>query len=58
MLSVTADHVRHFAAMSFSLLQLLCTVDNGIFYTAGVNIFLFVNQIMNILLDKYFKTAL
>jgi len=27
----TADHVRHFAATSFSLLQQLYTVDNGIF---------------------------
>ena len=29
--SVT-DHVRHFAATSFSLLQRLCTADNEIFY--------------------------
>jgi len=34
----TADHVRHLAATSFSLLQQLCTVDSGIFYMAGVNI--------------------
>jgi len=27
----TADHVRHFAATSFSLLQQLCTVSHGIF---------------------------
>ena len=26
-----ADHVRHFAATSLSLLQQQCTVDNGIF---------------------------
>jgi len=32
MLSVTADHVQHFAATSFSLLQHLCTVDNWILY--------------------------
>jgi len=29
--TTTADHVRHSAATSFSLLQQLCTVDNGIF---------------------------
>ena len=27
----TAEHLRHFAATSFSLLQQLCTVDSGIF---------------------------
>jgi len=41
----------------FSLLQQLRTVDNGIFYMAGVNIILLVNEIMNILSDKYFKTV-
>ena len=29
--TLTADHVQHFAAASLSLLQQLCTVDNGIF---------------------------
>jgi len=29
--TLTADHVWHFAAASLSLLQQLCTVDNGIF---------------------------
>ena len=33
-------HVRHFAATCFSLLQQLCTVDNGILYMAGVNVIL------------------
>jgi len=32
------------------------TVDNGIFL-AGVNIFLLVNKIMNILPDKFLKTV-
>jgi len=36
----TADHVRHFAAASVSLLQQLRAVDNGIFYMADVNVFL------------------
>jgi len=39
----TVDHVRHFAATSFSLLQQSCAVDSGIFYMAGVDIFLLVN---------------
>jgi len=39
---LTADHVRHFVA-TFSLLQQLCTVDNGNFYMAGVNVFLLAN---------------
>ena len=40
----TADHVRHFAATSFSLLQQLCTVGHEIFYyMADVNNFLLVN---------------
>jgi len=34
----TADHVQHIAATSVSLLQQLCTVDNGIFYMADVNV--------------------
>ena len=38
-----ANHVRHFAATSFSLLQQLCKVDNEIFYMANVNDFLLVN---------------
>jgi len=38
----TADHLRHFAATS-SLLQQLCTVDNGIFYMADMIIFLLLN---------------
>jgi len=36
-LKYIADHVRQFNVISFSLLQQLCTVDNGIFYMAGVN---------------------
>jgi len=28
---------------AFSLLQQLCTVNNGIFYTADVNVFLLLN---------------
>jgi len=39
----TVDHVRHYAATSFSLLQQLCAVDNGIFYMAVVDMFLLVN---------------
>jgi len=39
----SADHVRHFAATSFSLLQQLCTVSHGIIYMADANIFLLVN---------------
>ena len=39
---LTADHVQHFAETSFTLLQQMYTVDNGIFL-AGVNIFLLVN---------------
>jgi len=35
---LTADHVRHFAATSFSLLQQLCTVGHGTFYMAVVSI--------------------
>jgi len=38
-----ADHVRHFAATSFSLLQQWCTVDNEIFYTANASVFLLLN---------------
>jgi len=49
--SVT-DPVQHFAATSFSLLQQLCTISNGIFYIAGVNIILLVNYLMNILPEK------
>jgi len=33
------------------------TVDNGGFYMAGVNIFLFVNYLINILPGKYYKTV-
>jgi len=33
------------------------TVDNGIFYMAGVNIILLVNEIMNILPDRYIETV-
>jgi len=29
----------------------------GFFYMAGVNIILLVNEMMNILSDKYFKTV-
>ena len=36
----TADHVRHFAATSFSLLQQLCLVSHGISYMVDVNVFL------------------
>jgi len=45
------------SSTSCSSLQQLYIVDNGIFYMAGVNIFLLVNFIMNILPDKYFKTV-
>jgi len=37
-----------------SLLQQLCTVDNGIFYVADVNIVLLLTQLINTLPDKYF----
>ena len=40
-----------------NLLQQLYTVDNGTFYTAGVNIFLLVNYLINSLSDKYYKTV-
>ena len=39
----TADHVWHFAAISLSLLQQLCKVDNEIFYMADMNVFLLLN---------------
>jgi len=44
------DTIRHdtrcsfnVCSKAFSLLQQLCTVDNGIFYTADVNVFLLLN---------------
>ena len=52
----TVDHVWHFAATLLSLLQQLCTVDNGIFNMAGVNIF-FVSELNNDYFTKYFKTV-
>jgi len=39
----TVDHVQHFAATSFSLLQQLCTVDNGIFIWPMWTSFLLLN---------------
>jgi len=39
---LTADHARHFAAISFSSLQELCTVSREIFYVVDVSIFLLV----------------
>ena len=44
----TVDHVRYFAAASFSLLQQFCTVGRGIFNIAAVNILLSVNKVMHI----------
>ena len=49
-----ADHVRHIAATSASLLQQLSTVDNWIFYMTDVNVFVFLTELINILPDKYF----
>ena len=46
-----ADNVRHFTARSFSLLQQLCTVDNGISYVDDVNVYLSLK--FN---NKYFTT--
>jgi len=45
----TADHVQHIAATSVSLLQQLCTVDNGIFLYGRCER-LFVTDLTN----KYF----
>jgi len=48
-----ADHVRHIAATSASLLQQLSTVDNGIFYMADVNVFVFLTELINILQEIF-----
>ena len=50
----SADHVRHFAATSFSLLQQLCPVDHGMFYMADVNFFCLsyqTNSLLQLLLE-------
>ena len=57
----TADHVRHFVATSFSLLQQLCTVGHGIFYMADMNIFvseLKVFKTFKARLDKFWQQQL
>jgi len=53
----TTDHVRHFAATSFSSLQQLCTVIDVIFNTADVHSFLLGNNILLISSDEYFETV-
>jgi len=53
--SPTSDHVRHFAATSFSLLQQLCTVSHGIFLYGWCE-HLFVSELNNAYLtSQYFK---
>jgi len=52
----SVDHAQHFAATSFSLLKLLCTVCHAIFNMADMNIFLLGNELLLVSSDKYFKT--
>jgi len=52
----TVDHAQHFAATSFSLLKLLCTVCHAIFNMADMNTFLLGNELLLVSSDKYFKT--